>query len=237
MSPRKKTNSSRDCGYHPALILAGHGVSFRIQGGAKWGTSIAIIGAIGGLAAYLYFGTQPVLRMSDADIAQARAPIQKELQDTKDALANANRATEAAKQASFVAIDVKDQPTHVLLQFNAVDATPMEIEAVNTHWATVSYTYKVSKDCPYPRAPTYCQYAAMTLSVCCYDKNDFDQIFIRLILFFDRSIVYQSLVVNAFGANVSQSIVTQTERMATIELTPDKAVTSFVLNIKASPPP
>jgi hypothetical protein len=52
----------------------------------KWGTVLVIIAILVGLGAYLHFGIQPALTMSDADIAQVTAPVQKELQDTKNAL-------------------------------------------------------------------------------------------------------------------------------------------------------
>ena len=90
------------------------------------------------------------------------------------------------------------------------------------------HTHKMSLYCPEPRLPTIC-----VLMPPKGDKNDFDQTVIQLTMFFDRPIIYKTVAVNAFGAKVGvQSVTHQSNRVAIIELTPDKAVTSFVLDVK-----
>ena len=192
----------------------------------KWGTVFVITAAIVGLGAYLVFGRQPTLTMSDIDIAEVTTPLQKQLKDAKEALVTAHKETEEAKQASLVATDVSSQPTHARLQFNSIDDTPVEIEAVNIHWSTFSYTSKVTKYCPYPQFPGLC-----SLIPAKGDKSDFDQTFIRIILFFDKPIIYKTVNINVFGAKVGDAIINKSNRIAVIELTPDKGVTSFVLEI------
>jgi hypothetical protein len=127
----------------------------------KWGIVIAIVVILAGLIGYLHFGKQPVLTLSNEDIARILAPVQKELQDTKDALAKAKKEYETAKEASLVAVNVASAPTSVRLQFSSTDENPSEIEAHNAHWTTVSWTYRVSRYCQYPQLPVeYCQFVA-----------------------------------------------------------------------------
>jgi hypothetical protein len=84
----------------------------------KRGIVVAILAILAGLIAYLHLGRQPVLILSNEDIARVTAPYQKDLKDAKDALEKANKETEAAKQASLIAVDVAAAPTSVRLQFS-----------------------------------------------------------------------------------------------------------------------
>jgi hypothetical protein len=116
------------------------------------------------------------------------------------------------------------------LQFNLVDGTPAEIDVANIHWTNVFYTQKASWYCQNPQLPSFC-----VLFPAKGDKNDFDQKIVELVIFFDRSIKYKSILIDVFGANVGHSVISQTDRMAAIQLRPENTVTSFALDIRAAP--
>jgi hypothetical protein len=49
----------------------------------KWGIVVAILAILAGLIAYLHLGRQPVLILSNEDIARVTALYQKDLKDAK----------------------------------------------------------------------------------------------------------------------------------------------------------
>jgi hypothetical protein len=145
-------------------------------------------------------------------------------------VAAVKKEADEARKANSDPIKVTLLPTNLRIQFNSIDGVPAEINVANIHWTTIIYTKKMSLYCPDPRFPTICAIVYPQ-----GDKNDFDQTVIRLTIFFDRPIVYKTVQTNVFGAKVGAAIASQSNRMAIVQLTPDKAVTSFAFDVKPSP--
>jgi hypothetical protein len=180
--------------------------------------------------------TSPIRQQLDAktqELASVTADRNSEKQraDKLDlAVTAAKNETVEARRANGDPIEVTLLPTHLRLQFNSIDQTPVEIDVANIHWSALSYTQKASWYCPNPQIPTFCMLFPPK-----GDKNDFDQKMIQLTIFFDRSIKYKSVSVDVFGANVGHGVVSNTDRMATIQLRPENSVSSFALDVKAVP--
>jgi hypothetical protein len=173
------------------------------------------------------------LEVTAKELASARVDADSEKQRADkldlDVVAARNETVEA-RRAKSDSIEVNLLPSHLRLQFNSVDGTPAEIDVANIHWTNVFYTQKASWYCPNPQLPSFC-----VLFPAKGDKNDFDQKIVELVIFFDRSIKYKSILIDVFGANVGHSVISQTDRMAAIQLRPENTVTSFALDIRAAP--
>jgi hypothetical protein len=199
----------------------------------KWGTVFVIIAIIVGLGAYLHLGKQPALKMSEADIARVTAPVNKELQDAKDALAKANKEAKAAMQESLLAVDVASLPTHLRLQFTSTGYGPEEIEGANVLWSVTDATERVSKRCappPYDKFDLLCIFMQPN-----GDKNDFYMKIIHLFIVFKRPIIFKQLELNTFGVQIKTQVESQTDRFVIISIFPNIGVTTYTLEVKPVP--